>query len=118
MANQEVVPQRRSEGNGASREPNSKNGTSSPNDASPPQQRMPRRTWISFLFILLVNVLLVRTFFPRGEATVKVPYTLFREQVPVHNVQAIYSHGASITGRFIKPVTYPRDTTAGGRPQP
>jgi len=119
MANQEAVPQRRTERDAAPREPNSKNGTSSPDNASPPQQRMPpRRTWVSFLFILFVNVMLVRTFFPRGETPVKVPYTLFREQVPAHNVQAIYSHGTSITGRFIKPVTYPRDTTGGSRPQP
>jgi len=119
MANQEAVQPRRSERDAAPREPDSKNGTGSPNNASAPQQRMPpRRTWLSFLFILLVNVMLVRLLVPRGEATVKIPYTLFREQIPERNVQAIYSHGASITGRFIKPVTYPRDTTGGGRPQP
>jgi cell division protease FtsH len=119
MANQQPVQQRRGESDAAPREPNAKNGTSSPNNASAPQQRMPpRRTWLSFLFLLLINVVLVRTFFPRGATPVKVPYTLFRQQVTAHNVQAIYSHGASITGRFIKPVTYPRDTTDGGRPQP
>src|SRR5215203_1569660 len=110
MANQEAVRQRHSDNDAAPREPNAKDKTSSPNYASAPQQRMPpRRTWLSFLFILLVNVMLVRLFVPRGEATAKIPYTLFREQVPARNVQAIYSHGTSITGRFIKPVTYPRD---------
>ena len=119
MANQQPVQQRRNESDAAPRKSKAKDGTSSPNNASPPQQRMPpRRTWLSFLFLLLINVVLVRTFFPRGATPVKVPYTLFRQQVTAHNVQAIYSHGASITGRFIKPVTYPRDTTDGGRPQP
>ena len=119
MANQQMEPQRRGGGMAPPPDPNSRDGTSSPKDGAASQQRMPpRRTWLSFLFILLVNVMLVRVFFPRGDTTVKVPYTLFREQVNAHNVQAIYSHGASITGRFIKAVTYPRDTTAGGRPQP
>ena len=79
MANQQPVQQRRGESDAAPREPNAKKGTSSPNNASAPQQRMPpRRTWLSFLFLLLINVVLVRTFFPRGETPVKVPYTLFR----------------------------------------
>jgi cell division protease FtsH len=36
-----------------------------------------------------------------------VPYTLFKEQVGKGNVQAIYSQGETITGRFLAPVTYP-----------
>jgi cell division protease FtsH len=75
----------------------------------------PRRTWLSFLLILLVNVLLARFLFPSGNAPVKVPYTLFREEVTKHNVQAIYSRGTSITGRFRTPVTYPRPDSAATR---
>jgi cell division protease FtsH len=83
-----------------------------------PQQKVPpRRTWLSFLLILLINVALARLLFP-GATPAKVPYTLFRAQVTAHNVQAIYTRGTSITGRFIKPVTYPADTTKGGRPAP
>jgi cell division protease FtsH len=78
----------------------------------------PRRTWLTFLLILLINVAIARLFFPSQAAPVKVPYTLFREQVTARNVQAIYSRGTSITGRFNKAVTYPRDTTGGGRPSP
>jgi cell division protease FtsH len=118
MANQQMDEQRRA-GGVAPRDPKTKDGTSSPNDGTAPKQQMPpRRTWLSFFLILLVNVILVRVFFPSGGTPVKVPYTLFREQVTAHNVQAIYSHGASITGRFIKAVTYPRDTIGGGKPQP
>src|SRR6188768_2573664 len=85
------------------RDARSSDGTSpagsSPTGNAPASQRIPpRRTWLSFFFILLVNVMLARMLFPRGPTTVKVPYTLFREQVTVHNVQAIYSRGASITG--------------------
>src|SRR5437868_3808007 len=71
-----------------------------------------RRTWITFLLVLLVNFALARFLFPSSESPVKVPYTLFRDEVTTHNVAAIYSRGPSITGRFVKPVTYPRDTTA------
>ncbi|AHG92819.1 AAA ATPase central domain protein (plasmid) [Gemmatirosa kalamazoonensis] len=75
----------------------------------------PRRTWLSFLFILLVNFLLARFLFPSGNAPVKVPYTLFREEITRHNVQAIYSRGTSITGRFRTPVMYPRGDSAATR---
>ena len=90
----------------------------------PPKRNIPpRRTWITFLLVLAVNFLLVRLLLPSSEP-VKVPYTLFREQVGKRNVEAIYSRGASITGRFAAPVTYPRDSTAPprgrsrGRPRP
>ena len=83
-----------------------------------PQRMPPRRAWLTFFLILLVNVMLARVLFPRGAAPVKVPYTLFREQVTAHNVQAIYSRGSSITGRFVRQITYPRDSTNGGKPNP
>ncbi|HEU4628590.1 MAG TPA: ATP-dependent zinc metalloprotease FtsH [Gemmatimonadaceae bacterium] len=73
--------------------------------AAPPT--MPRRTWLSFLIILVVNFLLVRFLLPDADAPVKVPYTLFKEQVTRKNVVSIFSQGASITGRFATPVTYP-----------
>jgi cell division protease FtsH len=65
----------------------------------------PRSNWIWFILILLVNYFLVRSLFP--SATTTIPYTLFREQVKAGNVDAIYSRGETLTGRFEKPVTYP-----------
>ena len=100
------------------RNPKPTDDAKTPAGGTTPQRMPPGRTWLTFFFILLVNVMLARVLFPRGETPVKVPYTLFREQVTARNVQAIYSRGASITGRFAKPVTYPRDTTGGGKPAP
>ena len=67
----------------------------------------PGRTWLWFVGILLANYLLVRFLVPGPEAPVTVPYTLFKEQVGKGNVEAIYSQGEPITGRFKNPVTYP-----------
>src|SRR5687768_13357911 len=77
--------------------------------ATPPMP--PRRAWLTFLLVVLANYALMRIFFPPGEP-VKVPYTLFKQEVEQRNVAQIYSRGTSITGRFRTPVTYPRDTTA------
>jgi cell division protease FtsH len=51
--------------------------------------------------------MLVRTFFPQPDAPLTVPYTVFREEVGLGNVWAIYSRGTTIEGRFRKPVTWP-----------
>jgi cell division protease FtsH len=67
----------------------------------------PGRTWLWFLAILLANYLLMRFFVPGPNAPVTVPYTFFKEQVGKGNVEAIYSQGDTITGRFKTPVTYP-----------
>src|SRR5215213_1136993 len=67
----------------------------------------PRRTWLWFALILLANFLLFRFLFPGPEAPVEVPYTFFKEQVTVGNVEMIYSQGDSVEGRFEEPVTYP-----------
>ena len=72
-----------------------------------------RRTWLTFLLILLANFLVIRLLFPHPAAG-KVPYTLFKQEVAKRNVEQIYSRGESLTGRFRSPVTSPssRDTTA------
>jgi cell division protease FtsH len=93
-------------------------GTGTP---TPPTPAMPpRRAWLSFLLILIANVILVRVLFPSGDAAVKVPYTLFKDEVGKRNVVRIYSRGASLTGRFRTPVTYPAapDSTSRVRPRP
>ena len=83
-------------------------------NASPdtPKKLPPRRAWLTFLLVVLANFLLMRFFFPGASEPVKVPYTLFKQEVTRKNVAQIYSRGESITGRFRAPVTYPRDTVA------
>jgi cell division protease FtsH len=67
----------------------------------------PGRTWLWFVLILLANFLLVRFLMPSTDAPLTVPYTFFKEQVRNGNVEAIYSRGELLTGRFAAPVTYP-----------
>jgi cell division protease FtsH len=52
----------------------------------------------------------MRGLFPSTDDPVKVPYTLFKQQVTNKNVAAIYSRGEAIAGRFIQPVKYPPAT--------
>jgi cell division protease FtsH len=79
----------------------------------------PRRTWLWFLLILVGNYLLMRSFFPNPSAPVKVPYTLFKQEVADNNVEAIYSRGETITGRFVKAVKYtPRSKSDRPTPSP
>jgi cell division protease FtsH len=75
----------------------------------------PRRAWLTFLAILAANFLLMRYFFPSANAPVKVPYTLFKQEITKQNVRDIFSRGESITGHFRAPVSYrsPRDSAAG-----
>ena len=44
---------------------------------------------------------------PGPDAPLTVPYTFFKEQVSKSNVEAIFSRGETLTGRFAAPVTYP-----------
>ena len=76
----------------------------------------PRRTWLWFALILLANVLLVRFLVPGPEAPLEVPYTFFKEQVRAGNVEAIYSQGDTVEGRFEEPVTYPPKGEGGSEP--
>lgn len=67
----------------------------------------PGKVWLWFVVILLVNFLVGRLLAPGPEAPVTVPYTLFKEEVGKGNVQAIFSRGETITGRFKAQVAYP-----------
>ncbi|HEX4883362.1 MAG TPA: ATP-dependent zinc metalloprotease FtsH [Casimicrobiaceae bacterium] len=60
-----------------------------------------------FAIALLVNFFVTRLLFPSPDAPLVIPYTLFKEEVAKGNVQAIYSRGESLTGRFDAPVTFP-----------
>ena len=108
-------PRRSSPGRPASRGPSAGPPSGGPDEPfdprskeAPPPTPPGRRAWLSFLLILLFNFLLVRLLFPGSEA-VKVPYTLFKEEVTDGNVAEIYSRGARITGRFETPVAYPSE---------
>src|SRR5918997_342326 len=76
----------------------------------------PRGMWLWFALILLANFLLFRFLFPGPEAPVEVPYTFFKEEVRAGNVEAIYSQGDTVEGRFEEPVTYPPKGEGGSEP--
>jgi cell division protease FtsH len=71
------------------------------------QTMPPRRTWLTFLIILLINYIVVRMLFQGSEEPISIPYTTFKEQVAKGNVESIYSKGAGIEGRLITPLTWP-----------
>jgi cell division protease FtsH len=90
-----------------------------PRRASGPERQStmpPRRSWLWFALVLLANFLLVRLLFPGPEAPVEIPYTFFKEEVRAGNVEAIYSQGDTVEGRFEDPVTYPPKGEAGSEP--
>lgn len=76
--------------------------------AGAPQDIPPRRTWLLFALVLLINYFLMKQFFPGPDAPITVPYTVFKQEVEKGNVKSIYSKGANIEGRFANPVTWPR----------
>src|ERR687895_159897 len=76
----------------------------------------PARSWLWFALILLANFLLVRFLFPGPEAPIEVPYTFFKEEVRAGHVEAIYSQGDTVEGRFENPVTYPPKGEEGSEP--
>jgi len=80
----------------------------------------PGKTWLWFVLALLTNFLLVKLLMPGAEAPVTVPYTVFKEEVRKGNVEAIYSRGDTITGRFTAAITYPpaSDTNPAPRSEP
>jgi cell division protease FtsH len=93
--------------------------TDEPRRASGPERQStmpPRRTWLWFALIVLANFLLVRFLLPGPEAPVEVPYTFFKEEVRAGNVEAIYTQGDTVEGRFEKPVTYPPKGEGGSQP--
>ena len=74
----------------------------------PPQFNMPpSRTLLTFLLILALNFVLVRTFFADPDAPITIPYTVFKTEVTQKNIEAVYARGESIEGRFAKAVTWP-----------
>jgi cell division protease FtsH len=120
MARQESDLRRRDDGGAKPPARLSSDASTGGDKTTPPQTPAmpPRRAWLSFLAIVLVNFLVVRLFVPDADAPVKVPYTLFKEEVVKRNVLRIYSRGESLTGRFRAPVTYPAKPDSASRIQP
>jgi cell division protease FtsH len=86
----------------------------SPTQQTPPKAGMeaklpPRRSWLIFLGVLLVNYLLVRSLFPGPGDPLTIPYTTFKDQASKGNVASIYSRGTSLEGRLKSPITWPPD---------
>ena len=80
--------------------------------ATPPKPEMdarlpPRRSWLIFAVVLLINYFLVRSFFPAPGEPITIPYTTFKEQVSKGNVMSIYSRGSSLEGKLKSPITWP-----------
>ena len=71
------------------------------------QQLPPRRMWLTFLLMLGLNYLLVKTFFVDPDAPITIPYTTFKTEVKAKNVEAVYARGEMLEGRFGKEVTWP-----------
>jgi cell division protease FtsH len=66
-----------------------------------------RNTWLVLLAALAINYIAMRVLLPAADAPVTIPYTAFKEQAANGNVEAIYSKGVDIEGRFTRPVTWP-----------
>ena len=62
--------------------------------------------WLLFLALLLLNYFFTKIFFPGPVEPVKIPYTLFKEEVVKNNVKAVYTKGEIISGKFIQAVNY------------
>jgi len=79
---------------------------------APAESNLPRRSWIAFAIILLINYLIVRSLFPSAGDPLTIPYTIFKEQANKGNVASIYSRGTSVEGRLKSSITWPTDEKA------
>lgn len=111
--------------------PDSPENRSNPKEQSPPEKgnnqkkplipaMPPTKTWLLFALILLFNFFLMRSLFPDPEAPQSIPYTLFKSEVAKGNVEAIYTRGETISGKFESSVKYvpeARGNEPQGKPQ-
>jgi cell division protease FtsH len=78
----------------------------------------PKRTLLWFLVILAANFVVLQLLKSGGEPSITVPYTFFKEEVSKGNVEAIYSRGDMLTGRFKTPVSWPQPGEKDTFPKP
>ena len=65
-----------------------------------------RSAWLAFIVVLVLNYLIVRAFAPAPNEPVKIPYTVFKEQVVRKNVARINAKETAVSGHFVKPIVY------------
>jgi cell division protease FtsH len=78
---------------------------------------MPRRSWLGFIFILLINYFAFRFLFPNTES-VKLPYTTFKQQAAQGNIAKVFSRGDRISGRLARPIAFPEKPDSATNEQP
>jgi len=65
-----------------------------------------RSAWLAFIVVLVLNYVIVRAFAPAPNEPVKIPYTVFKEQVVRKNVARINAKETAVSGHFVKPIVY------------
>lgn len=75
----------------------------------------PRRTWLIFILLLILNYFLVTLFFPGPRGPEPISYTAFRAELAQDNVEAIHTQGEAIDGKFKSPIQW-TPPQAEGRP--
>ena len=91
-----------------------------PPQPQPPATPFSRLTWwLIFIGLLIWNILL---FWPSASPEVTIPYTTFLNQVQADNIPSVVISGDEITGKFVKPLTWPpaspTSVPATASPQP
>ena len=77
----------------------------------------PRRAWLVFFLLLVLNYFLVNLFFPGPRGPEPISYTVFRAELARDNVEAIHTQGEAIEGKFKSPVQW-TPPAAEGQPAP
>ena len=78
---------------------------------------MPRRSWLGFILILVLNYFAFRFLFP-NTTSVKVPYSTFKQQAAQGNVSRVAGRGDRLAGRFTKAITFPPKPDSSTNQQP
>jgi cell division protease FtsH len=81
-----------------------------------PQQQTPQRPRIpGWVWLLILGGLIVWNlwaFQPKRDTETNIPYTTFLDQVRAGNVASVRISGDQINGKFVKPIVWPRETSA------
>ncbi len=94
--------------------------TESPNTPQGPAAPPPARIiylWWALLALLLSWNLLAPLHHPLAEQPVKIPYSVFIEQLKADNVAKVQINGSEIRGTFVRPVIWPPASPSGSDAQ-
>jgi cell division protease FtsH len=64
--------------------------------------------WIWWVLLLAVAAWNIWLFRPKSQPAAAIPYTTFVAQVRADNVASVDIKGGAITGKFVKPITWPQ----------